>query len=127
MRELILSPITSMASGGGPMKVTPAVGDGAGEVGVLGEEAVAGVDGVGAALLDGVEDAPRCSGSSRRRRLAAERVGLVGHADVQGVAVELGVDGDGAMPSSRQVRMTRTAISPRLAMRTLLSTRDPSD
>src|SRR3954468_24792706 len=26
------------------------------------------------------------------------------------------------MPSSRQVRMTRTAISPRLAMRTLLNT-----
>ena len=30
------------------------------------------------------------------RRLAAERVGLVGHAHVQGVAVEVGVDGHGA-------------------------------
>ena len=30
------------------------------------------------------------------RRLAAEGVGLVGHAHVQGVAVEVGVDGDGA-------------------------------
>ena len=42
--------MTSMASGGGPMNVTPALGDGPGEVGVLGEEAVAGVHAVGARL-----------------------------------------------------------------------------
>ena len=69
-----------------------ALGDGAGEVGVLGEEAVAGVDPVGPALLDGVEDGLGVE-VALGRRLAAERVGLVGHADVQGVAVEVGVDG----------------------------------
>ena len=48
MRELILSPMTSMAAGGGPIQVTPGGGDGPGEVGVLGEEPVARVDPVGA-------------------------------------------------------------------------------
>ena len=64
------------------------------EVGVLGEEPVPGVDGLGAALLDraedgvGVEVALGCG-------LAAEGVGLVGVADVQRITVEVGVDGDG--------------------------------
>ena len=71
-----------------------ALGDGAGEVGVLGEEAVAGVDPVGAALLDGVQDRLGVE-VALGRRLAAEGVGLVGHADVQGVTVEVGVDGHG--------------------------------
>ena len=63
----------------------------AGEVGVLGEEPVAGVDGVGAAAPDHVEDrlgvevALGCG-------LSAERVRLVGEPDVQRVAIELGVD-----------------------------------
>ena len=83
-----------MASGGGPMNVTPCVGDGPGEVGVLGEEAVAGVHGVGAAALDDVEDGLGVE-VALGRGLAAERVGLVGEADVQGVAVEVGVHGDG--------------------------------
>ena len=86
--------MTSMASGGGPMKVTPRVGDGPGEVGVLGEEAVAGVDGVGAAARDRVEDGLGVE-VALGRGLAAEGVGLVGEADVQGVAVEVGVHGDG--------------------------------
>jgi hypothetical protein len=94
MRELILSPITSMASGGGTDEGHAAVGDGPGEVGVLREEAVAGVDAVGAALLDGVEDGLGVQ-VALGRRLAAEGVRLVGHSDVQGFAVELGVDGDG--------------------------------
>src|SRR5580698_6378077 len=68
------------------------LGDGAGEVGVLGEEAVTGVDGVGAALLDGAEDRLGVE-VALGRRLAAEGVGLVGHADMQGVAIEVGVHG----------------------------------
>src|SRR3954467_8356975 len=55
-RELILSPITSMASGGGADEGDPFSGDRPGEVGVLGEEAVAGVHGLGAAAPDDVED-----------------------------------------------------------------------
>ena len=69
------------------------LGDGPGEVGVLREEAVAGVDGVGPALLDDVEDGLGVE-VALGRRLAPEGVGLVGQADVEGVAVELGVDGD---------------------------------
>ena len=93
-RDEILSPITSIASGGGPIHATPDAGDRAGEVGVLGEEPVAGVHAVGAALADRVEDRLGVE-VALGRGLAAERVRLVGVAHVRGVAVELGVDGDG--------------------------------
>jgi hypothetical protein len=68
--------------------------DGPSEVGVLAEEAVAGVHAVGATLLDGVQDGlgvevALSSGG------AAECVGLVGESDVEGVAVEFAVDRDG--------------------------------
>ncbi len=68
------------------------VDDGLREVGVLGEEAVAGVDGVGAGLGGGVEDLVedqvrlRGGGSS-------ESEGLVGQLDEQCVGVGLGVYG----------------------------------
>ena len=57
----------------------PGVDDGLGEVGVLGEEAVAGVHGVGAGLLRGGDDLLDVEVGVGRRR-AAERVGLVGDA-----------------------------------------------
>ena len=50
--------------------------------------------GVGAAALDDVEDGLGVQ-VALGRGLAAERVGLVGQAHVQGVAVEVGVHGDG--------------------------------
>ena len=71
------------------------LGDGPGEVGVLGEEAVAGVHRLGAGALDDLEDLLGVE-VALGRRLPAEGVGLVGEADVQRVAVEVGVDGDGA-------------------------------
>ena len=92
-REEILSPISTMASGGGPIKATPEVGDGAGEVGVLGVEAVAGVHAVGPDCADGVEDGLGVQ-VALGRGLPAEGVGLVSQADVEGFAVELGVHGD---------------------------------
>ena len=55
----------------------PGVDDGLGEVGVLGEEAVAGVDGVGAGLLGGVEDLVDAQVGVAGRR-AAEGERLVG-------------------------------------------------
>ena len=70
------------------------VGDRAGEVGVLGEEAVAGVDAVGAAVADRVEDGVGVE-VALGRGLPAERERLVGEPDVQRVAIELGVDRDG--------------------------------
>src|SRR5581483_1803845 len=65
-----------------------------GEGGVLGEEAVAGVDGLGARVprdLDQLVDDE--VGLVRRAR--ADQVGLVGAPRVGSVAVRLGVDGDG--------------------------------
>ena len=50
--------------------------------------------GLGSRALDDLEDLLRVE-VALRRRLAPERVGLVGQADVKGVAVELGVHGDG--------------------------------
>ena len=71
------------------------VDHGAGEVGVLGEEAVAGVHRVGARSARHreqlVDDEVRV-----RARGAVERVGLVGELRVTGVAVLVGVDGDRA-------------------------------
>jgi hypothetical protein len=69
----------------------PGVDDRAGEVGVLGEEAVAGVHRVGAGLPRGVDDL--VDDQVRvTRRAAAERERLVGRAHVQRVAVGVGVD-----------------------------------
>ena len=60
---------------------------------VLGEEAVAGVDRLGARALRDVEDLLDAQ-VVLRGRAVAEVVGLVGALDVRRVAVELGVDGD---------------------------------
>ena len=57
--EASFDPMTSMASAGGPDPDQACVDHSPGEVGILGEEPVAGVDGVGAGLLgcpqDGVD------------------------------------------------------------------------
>ena len=73
----------------------PGVDDGLGEVGVLGEEAVAGVDRVGTGLLGDRDDLGDVEVRLRRGR-AAEGVRLVGEPDEEGVAVRVGVDRDGA-------------------------------
>jgi hypothetical protein len=69
-------------------------GDGTGEVGVLGEEAVTGVHAVGAALLDGVENGLGVEVTLGRSG-AAERICLVGEAHVESVAIQFAVDRDG--------------------------------
>ncbi len=71
------------------------VRDRASEVGVLREEPVAGMDAIRAAAPDDVEDR-RGVEIALRRRLATEGVRLVGEADMQCVAIELGVHGDRA-------------------------------
>lgn len=70
------------------------VGDGLSEVGVLGEESISGVHGVGTTLADDIQD---CLGIevTLRSRFPAEGVGLVGQAHVQCIAVELGIHGHG--------------------------------
>ena len=65
-----------------------------GERGVLGQEAVAGVDGLGAGGLDRLHDLVHVEvGLGRRAR--AEQVGLARALDVLGVAIRLAVDGHG--------------------------------
>ena len=66
-RAVVLSPITSIASAGGPMKTMPVSAHGLGEGRVLGQEAVAGVDGLGAASGRPPRGSSRCRGSSRPR------------------------------------------------------------
>ncbi len=73
------------------------LGDGPSEVCVLAEEAVAGMDGVGPRAFDGIQDGVGVE-VALGRRLPAEGEGLIGQSDMQGVTVELGVDGDGADP-----------------------------
>jgi hypothetical protein len=73
----------------------PGILNGPGERGVLGQEAVSGVHGIRAgAPRDGqqlLDDQVRVGA-----RRAVQRVGLVGELDVPGIAVLIGVDGDGA-------------------------------
>ena len=95
----------------------PGLLDRAREVLVLGEEAVARMDRLGAAGLRDLDD-PLASQVGVRGARAADAVRLVGHLHVQRVRV----DRPSAPPPCarrgvRQVRMTRQAISPRLAMR----------
>ena len=71
--------------------------DGARERGVLGEEAVPGMDRPGARAGSRGEQLRRHQ-IALRRCLAAERVGLVGVARMQRGAVRVGVDGDRAEP-----------------------------
>ena len=76
-------------------------GDGPGKIGVLGEESVAGVDAVGPGALDHVEDGLGVE-IALGRGLTAQRVGLVGHSHMEGIAVEFGIhrhSGDAQFPA----------------------------
>ena len=71
--------------------------DGLGEVGVLAQEAISGVDRFRAGRLGRREHLGAVQiGFARRRRTDQHR--LVGLAHMQGVGVRLGIDGDGAYP-----------------------------
>ena len=67
---------------------------GAGEGGVLGQEAIARMDGLGAGLLADLDDLVDLQVALGGRR-PTEQVGLVGALHVQRIPIELGVDGDG--------------------------------
>ncbi len=89
---------------------------GLGEFLVLGEEAVAGMDGLGAGGQRRGDDLVHHQiGLARRRR--ADTHGLVGQAHVARAFVGLGIHGDGADAHAPAVLMTRQAISPRFAIR----------
>ncbi len=92
---LILSPIASIAAGGGPTNTMPASGAGVGEGGVLGEEPVAGVQRLRARRLGGANHPFDVEVALDRRR-RAEPLCLVGLDDVTGAGVGIAVDGDRA-------------------------------
>ena len=93
-------------------------GAGFGEFRVLGQEAVAGMNGGGAGAWRDLDDLVGAQDSSRRRR-RADRIGLIGEAHMERAGIGLGINRDGAnAPCACAVRMTRQAISPRLAMST---------
>ena len=112
-----LSPIRRIVSARGPMNTKPRVLDLLGEVGVLGEEAVAGVDRLGVGDLGGADDRrdvevarrARAAGRCRPTRRRASRTSRRRRPRSAPTTVW--------MPSSRQARWMRSAISPRLAIR----------
>jgi hypothetical protein len=75
----------------GPDPDQPGVDDGLGEVGVLGEEPVARVNGVGTGFRGGVEDLAEVE-VGLRGGLPTQGEGLVGQAHMRGVGVRFGVD-----------------------------------
>ena len=84
---------------------------------ILGQEAVPRMDRLAARRLRGGDDRGNVEVALRRRR-RSDTDGAVGQADVQRVLVGRRVDGDGLDPELVRARITRTAISPRLATRT---------
>ena len=72
------------------------LGAGLGEVGILGQEAVAGMDRIDLRFLGDADDVVDVEVGRDRFLAGADQVGLVGLEAVQGEAVFVGVDGDGA-------------------------------
>ena len=101
LRAEILSPIRSIVSASGPMKTETGVLDRLREARILGEKAVAGMDGVGAGAQRGVDD---LAGIEMRdhRRLARYLDSLVGHADVARASLGRVMDRDRAEPDRSQ-------------------------
>ena len=92
-RAAVLEPMARIEADGGSDERDAGGLAGGGEIGILAEEAVAGVDGVGAVAAGGVQNAVDAqvafgggAGADVRR--------LIGHADVERGAVGVGVDGD---------------------------------
>ena len=107
-----------MAAGGGPMKVSPAGLQASAKRRVLGQEAVARVHRLGAGRAGGRDellDDEVALGGGRRGRSGTASSASSTWSDSRSASEKTATV---AMPSSRQARMTRTAISPRLAMRT---------
>ena len=91
--DSILSPIAAMAPALGPMKTMPAFRQRARKSLALGQESIAGMHGLGAGLAAGLDDLVdhQIAFGGRRR---PDQNGLIGHFDVQRVAVGLGIDRD---------------------------------
>ena len=89
-RAAIFEPIASIASGGGPIHDESRRLDAASELGVLGKEAVAGMNRIGSRSKSDLDDRVRAQ-IRLRRWPRPEQVGLVRDSDVQPVAIGLRV------------------------------------
>ncbi len=93
-RAFSFSPINRVTSGGGPMNLMSAGLADFGEVGVLAQQSVAGMDRIHIGDFGGADDGGNVEiAFVQARRPDAD--GFVGKADVQRVAVGFAVDGDG--------------------------------
>jgi hypothetical protein len=94
----------------------PRIDHGLRELGILGQEAIAGVDRLRAGRLRRRDDplAHQIAFPRRRRPDMHCRIGL---AHMQRIGVRIRIDRDRADAHPRAVRMIRQAISPRLAIR----------
>ncbi len=110
-------PCARWRPGVGPDERQPGIDTRLREVFVLGQEPVPGMDERRAGAARDVHHLVDAQ-VALRARARADVMRLVGEPHVQRGPVAVRVDGDRAEPSSRHARMTRTAISPRLAIRT---------
>ena len=117
VRARALSPNSSRCSGVGPDEGQARLRATAREVAALGEEAIARMDCIAAG---GLCRRDHGLGVQIGRRALARQPRLVGHAHMQAARVVLGMHGDGRRPRSAAARAMRMAISPRLAIRSLV-------
>ena len=120
-RPAVFEPSASMASAVGPIKVTPASAQARGKRGIFREKAIARMNRVAAGAARDVHQSCRCADNfrakarglpGRLRRLGARA------SDLRSTSLKTAAE---RMPSSRQARRMRTAISPRLAIRIFLN------
>src|SRR5262245_61579833 len=90
--DSILSPIAAIAPTGGPMNSMPSAAS-CSERGPFGQEAVAGMDRLGAGLLAGGDDLVGDQVGLRRRR-RADVDGLIGHLHERRPRIGVRIDGD---------------------------------
>ena len=93
LRAEILSPISAMVSRIRPDEGEPGLGDRSREAGILGQEAVARMDRVGAGRQRRLDDLLAVE-MRRDRRVAENLDRLVGHADMPGAGLDAVMDGD---------------------------------
>ena len=94
-RAFSFSPIMRVTSGGGPMNLMPQACADFGEVGVLAQQSVAGMDGVHVGDFRRADHGRNVEVAFAQPR-RADADGLVGKAHVQRVAVGFAVNGDSA-------------------------------
>ncbi len=92
-RAATFDPISSIASGGGPIQTSPAASTARAKSAFSARNPYPGMERLGAGALGGIQD-PLLVEIAIRRSARADEIRLVGEAGVQRSAVGLGVHGD---------------------------------